>query len=413
MKIKSLVALSTIIVMTTVSTAFADNSIAENIENSDINSISKNEQELSSIINNYSDSFGGLYFDQETNTYHVIPYANAVNTYDLDNGMNKVDDIDLDIVYDTPAKYSYKELQDASDELGTEEVMSDLDITSVGVDVIGNGLFVGADEWTEDKKQAVRDATEIENITFEIFSGIPAEENEENSNEAETLSTRINFASEARYGSYLFHSNGGSSSLGGMVSYDNDDDSLLFITSAHGTSNGNNISVELSTGPDTVGEIVDLKMGGSVDAALIEVENPYLQVLSYSVNLEGEAPEEFPVIMASGAPIVGKISRIYGRNSQVFVTIEDVDRNIYWNDTDNDDTGYYTNMIKMSPLGGQTTQSGDSGAGVIMLDYSNDGYISFGTVSGIYKGRSSDGALIASRWDSVVEEFGVGFKFVD
>ena len=188
-----------------------------------------------------------------------------------------------------------------------------------------------------------------------------------------------------------------------MVSYDNNDDSLLFITAAHGTNIGNNISVELSSEPASVGKIVDLKMGGSVDAALIEVENSSLPVLSYSVNLEGEAPEEFPIRMVSGAPIVGKVSRIYGRNSQVFVTIEDVYRNINWNDTEHGDEGYYTNMIKMSPLGGQTTQSGDSGAGVIMLDYSNDGYISYGTVSGIYKGRSSDGSLIASRWDSVAK----------
>lgn len=390
----------------------AYNSIAENIENGDINSISRNEQELSSIINNYSDSFGGLYFEQETNTYHVIPYANAVNTYDLDNGMDKVDNIDLDIVYDTPAKYSYKELQDASDELGTEEVMSDLEITSVGVDVIGNGLFVGAAEWTEDKKQAVRDVTEIENITFEIFSGVPDEENEENSNEAETLSTMRNVVNEARYGSYLFNSNGGSSSLGGMVSYDNDDDSLLFITAGHGGNEGDNISIELPTSPATVGEIVDVKMGGSVDAALIEVENSSLAVSSYTINLN-EYPEEIPVIMASGAPIVGKTCRIYGRNSQVYVTIEDVDRNISWNDPSNDDVGYYTDMIKMSPVGSQTAQPGDSGAGVIMIDFGGDGVPSYGTVSGIYKGRSSDGALIASRWDSVVEEFGVGFKSVN
>ena len=138
MKKHILFVLAAIIACTTSITATAEENTNFNYENC-----------IYDIIDENQDQYGGYYYDDDTDTIHIVPYEYA--TESLTEGSITTDiNTTINVVFDNPAKYSLEQLLDGSDKL--DNYWNQLEIVQVGVRQIDNGLFVGCFNLTDYKK---------------------------------------------------------------------------------------------------------------------------------------------------------------------------------------------------------------------------------------------------------------------
>lgn len=122
--------------------------------------------EYSSIIDNLDESeYGGLYLDGDV--LHIKPVESNSTKREI-NGLNEKklsSSNNINIVIDDVAKYTYKELEEAKDKVFN--AADDLDIVSAGISNKNNAIVIGAEDWDEEKKEAVIKTSGIENVLFE------------------------------------------------------------------------------------------------------------------------------------------------------------------------------------------------------------------------------------------------------
>ena len=126
------------------------------------------EQEIYDVINENSSQYGGYYYNG--NTLHIIPCQNADNPI-LDNDIKTAaENGKINIVYDKPVIYSYKELDDGYYKL--IEIWDELQLKELAVDVETNSITAGAVKWTDESKEKAEEYSGIENIDFYVSEGV-------------------------------------------------------------------------------------------------------------------------------------------------------------------------------------------------------------------------------------------------
>lgn len=148
-KISSIV-LSLILVFSLVSFAFADD------KNEFVELIPTIQATLDVVTNLDEPLHGGIYY--ESGQIHILPVENKELTH-----LKKTRGIS-EISIDNPVEYSFEELQEYA--LKVLDLADELDIYSTDINVRTNSIVVGAKDWTEEKKEAVREASGIDNIEF-------------------------------------------------------------------------------------------------------------------------------------------------------------------------------------------------------------------------------------------------------
>jgi len=357
--------------------------------------MSKTEKRMEEIEKeirlNPSISAGSYY---EDDILHIIPLEDSINE------IIKVTDIDetLPVCFDEPATYSLKDIENARDLLSENE--EKLDITGFNTNILKNGIEISAESWTKSKKTEVFDLLDFNNITFLDDEGVIQEDEDyiDNYNDKYLLNSVLsNRMEKARLGYRIIEDTNGHTgnicTLGGCVITDSGD--YAIITTAHGLSIGDQISVSTHYDNENIngflGTVIDKKMGGNLDVAVIDFDN--------SSNFEPSALtyyDEYVGSVTEGS--INKTYYIYGsQNEKIPVILKDFDATHYWNDPTHNDVKKYKNMLKFEFADDMQTNGGDSGTPI--LRQWKDGSMS---IVGIYKGRTTENGEVYAYGSSFV-----------
>ena len=116
--------------------------------------------EVCDYIDAHPTQCGGYYFDGFQKELHVVPLLD--DSTSLFSFSETTDGYDL--VYDAPAVYSKQDLDDAFYYL--RQHRDEWDLVSYAVRTKDNGLCISAMEWTDEKKESLKEATGIDQIEF-------------------------------------------------------------------------------------------------------------------------------------------------------------------------------------------------------------------------------------------------------
>lgn len=339
--------------------------------------------EYSSIIDNLDESeYGGLYLDGDV--LHIKPVESNSTKREI-NGLNEKklsSSNNINIVIDDVAKYTYKELEEAKDKVF--DAADDLEIVSAGISNKNNAIVIGAEDWNEEKKEAVIKTAGIENVIFET-------QEIQNSDSDNTKDTKYNLSSnynaKATYDIYVGDDIENSSmsgatahsTLGACAIIDGKEG---YITSGH----YNEIGDIFYSYSRRLGVVSKVNYGGSVDAAFIEKDSSSKYPLTDDLRLSNSLTRTGR-LTTSGRPVLEGAVICWGFGSGYRVAIvEDTSYSWKINGT------RFKNLIR-TDLG---SEPGDSG-GPVVIYKGNDRY----SLVGIWKGDDGYGHGIATRWDSI------------
>lgn len=405
MKKHILFVLAAIIACTTSITATAEENTNFNYENC-----------IYDIIDENQDQYGGYYYDDDTDTIHIVPYEYA--TESLTEGSITTDiNTTINVVFDNPAKYSLEQLLDGSDKL--DNYWNQLEIVQVGVRQIDNGLFVGCFNLTDYKKENIKRISGIDNIEFKEFSEDDVwdigDENSEPDSENEIMG--LSSTVELKYGNTLRNTvTEAGSTIGAIATYGS---RKFVVTTGHNEKNGNIVTV-MGPSNDTintrVGKVIwnsftnatkDTQGYVTNDASIIEIDSNNVVQTSYT--------DDGVEITAPAKPVEGKTCKIYSSSKlhRPTVAIRGTNEKVKWFDKNctDDYNKPYKNMILLDNDIYESKQptNGDSGAPLCMYYFDSDGNVSTVNLCGIYKGRHEDSngnyQFYATRWDSITSEY--------
>lgn len=339
------------------------------------------DQIISSIEDN---EHGGIYIDN--GVLHIKPIEDMpiASVFSVD------DTTENTIQIDPVAKYSMEELKAAKKLIS--ENREALDVNSIATSNRYNSIIVTSSCWNDNKKEAVKSIAGIDNIIYEI---------RENGNDVDYVPTPSADQENTTPYSLIPYRIGEE-----MVNYDTDfrqtiggcvtlGSSSGFITTAHGNNIGDKM---VGIGTDSFGTVNKLKMGGSVDAVFVK-KGPNDNIdLTDKVRLSSN-PSNLGTISSAGAPPAeGAVVR-FGNSSGYSIAV--ILANDWEGDWDGqiDSNNYYTNMLHLD-IG---SSEGDSG-GPCMSYLTSDGTYKLVALT---KGTLENGEGIATRWDSIQDEFGV------
>ena len=117
-------------------------------------------REVCAYIDENPTQYGGYYFGGFQKELHVVPLLD--DSTPLFPFEKTTDGYDL--VYDAPAVYSKQDLDDAFYYL--RQHRDEWDLVSYAVRTKDNGLCISAMEWTDEKKESLKEATDIDQIEF-------------------------------------------------------------------------------------------------------------------------------------------------------------------------------------------------------------------------------------------------------
>lgn len=205
------------------------------------------------------------------------------------------------IVVDEAAKYSYQELLDAQDRIS--EKYSDLGVSAIYLDLKNNNVLVRSKtEWNDERKQKVRECAEIENLVFQVHSGITIDVEED-----ESATTRAVPRDDEVINGDQFGTSGDYKSIGCGISF-NDPSSgkkvYGYLTAGHGTKVGSTYKYN----GEKLGTAVVVKNKDYLDVALIK--EPASPVLYQSEHLLGNQS-----MTQTGAPYQDDIVYMFGYRS--------------------------------------------------------------------------------------------------
>lgn len=262
--------------------------------------------------------YGGIYMEGD------VLHITAVDPAKLERSIPSMAR-SVDIIIQ-PAQYTYEELRSSQGKL--ENQMQELDIFEIYTNPRTNSLVVTSPTWNEEKQEAVREVTGIQNLEFVT---------EENTNDVVV---------DAICGDKISTSHGNYSLACSVVWNKSTSPVYGFVTAGHGNSIGDEFYYLDS---DYMGEITKMSYSGNLDVALIE----------RNANAPAATTElcDGSSITHSGAPVVGnKVTHFGFKSSSVDGEIISIDATVMHT------TGVtLKNMIKSSaPL-----LSGDSGGPVV------------------------------------------------
>lgn len=338
--------------------------------------------EWSSVLDSFDENeYGGAYLDGDI--LHIKPVEfNDIKAEMKQIQRNNVSNSqrNVKIVVDDVATYTYQELLDAKDKVF--DLSDDLGIVTVGISNKNNSIVVGAEEWNEEKEQAVQEVAEIENIIFETKNIFDS--NVESNYSATIQSKKVLGVADIYIGDEIDGDNG-RCTLGACATIGNREG---YVSCGHGKEIGDIFYLY----GKRLGVVTEQHYGGSVDAAFIEKDSRSVYPLTDKLRLSSNLSRTGR-ITSSGEPVLEGAVVCYGTGSGYRIAIvEDTEYSTNINGT------RFRNLIRFD-IGGE---AGDSG-GPVVIPKSNNKY----RLVGIWKGIDRYGDGIAIRWDKIEDEFGV------
>lgn len=337
--------------------------------------------EWSSVIDDFEESeYGGAYL--EGDVLHIKPIDSNNITKEINAVKQKrCEGKNLNIVIDDVVEYTYKELEEAKDKVF--DVADELDITSAGISNKNNAIVIGAEEWNQEKKQAVTKLAGIDNIIFET-----KEVKSSNFEDTRDLNLDSNYKSRASSSIYVgdqIQNGNYSSCIGACATIGNREG---YVSSGH----NNEIGDVFYLNGRRLGVVTEVQYGGSVDAAFIEKDSRSEYSLTDDLRLAYNLSRT-GTITSSRSPVIEGAVVCFGFGSGYRIAIvEDTSYSTRVNGT------RFRNLIRFD-IGGN---AGDSG-GPVVIPKSNDKY----AIVGIWKGIDKYGDGIATRWDKIEDAFDV------
>lgn len=341
------------------------------------------------------DFYAGSYFVGDE--LHIVP----TEENDLKSVFKNRNSSSFDIVIDEPQRYSYNALEDAF--LTLRANRDKLGVSGYSIDVINNGLFVDAYNWTDEMKEEIKNITNIENITFRTDEGVIAENIAQDSGLDDSLNdTRAIEKARLGLGIEIDQNKGvnnAKASIGGTVK---NGSSLGILSTAHGVNKGEKVyAFDVLNGSSVrgyIGTITELRMKGNMDAVIIKLDNN-------SALTPTSLTTKDDWIDSQGFAVDGKEGYILGSRSKAPYIITNARADLNWNDPDHDDVQWYEDMIEMKFTTSNQTTGGDSGGAIIRTYTSGNG-----ALAGIYKGRRTIGGTVTAygtRFDSIEDYYGI------
>lgn len=101
------------------------------------------------------------------NEYHIIPLDKEKMEQYIHQVEERMGGVKSGIIVEEPMKYSYQQLLDAQDRVWARN--EEFGVLNASPAIHENAVEFGAEKWTEENKQAVREVAQIDNIIFLEF----------------------------------------------------------------------------------------------------------------------------------------------------------------------------------------------------------------------------------------------------